>query len=214
MSCKLFPECLQNLKWENNPTRDVGKKNVHKSKRKKGKQQSEQTKQITITEYPCKEKRKADQCIEFAGRRSQISCSENGKKYILDMRNQLMDSICYHIDGGVIDKNDDCSRCDYAIFVNDQYEGGQGRAIFIELKGSDTSKAIDQIMQTVKMDTFQIATRAYKKLYGRIVNTASAPRIRSTSKFIDVMEYFILHEGNIKIHEVTFIEDYNKMDEC
>ncbi len=52
----------------------------------------------------------------------------------------------YNVDKGIIPKNDTQARCDY-LLLNDT----EKRAYYIELKGSDLEKAIQQIENTIRL---------------------------------------------------------------
>lgn len=80
-----------------------------------------------------------------AGTYTEFVSSENGCKHI--GRNVSGHEIRqFKIDGEVITKNADTARCDY-LLLNDEAK----RAYYIELKGSDLEKAIQQIEATVRM---------------------------------------------------------------
>ena len=80
-----------------------------------------------------------------SGTYAEFVSSENGCKHI--GRNVSGHEIRqFKIDGEVIAKNADTVRCDY-LLLNDEAK----RAYYIELKGSDLEKAIQQIEATVLM---------------------------------------------------------------
>ena len=80
-----------------------------------------------------------------SGTYAEFVSSENGCKHI--GRNVSGHKIRqFKIDGEVIAKNADTIRCDY-LLLNDEAK----RAYYIELKGSDLEKAIQQIESTVQM---------------------------------------------------------------
>ena len=80
-----------------------------------------------------------------SGTYAEFVSSENGCKHI--GRNVSGHEIRqFKIDGEVIAKNADTVRCDY-LLLNDEAK----RAYYIELKGSDLEKAIQQIEATVRM---------------------------------------------------------------
>lgn len=80
-----------------------------------------------------------------SGTYTEFVSSENGCKHI--GRNVSGHEIRqFKIDGEVIAKNADTVRCDY-LLLNDEAK----RAYYIELKGSDLEKAIQQIDATVRM---------------------------------------------------------------
>ena len=80
-----------------------------------------------------------------SGTYAEFVSSENGCKHI--GRNVSGHKIRqFKIDGEVIAKNADTVRCDY-LLLNDEAK----RAYYIELKGSDLEKAIQQIEATVLM---------------------------------------------------------------
>ena len=213
MSCKQLKECLDNLKWDETALQQTpDPQNKAQREKIKGKYQKIQQEHQTLTGNPCKNAEKLKKCVAYAGQRSLMNCKENGKCYTLDVDGNYFDGFCIHVDGGIIDKDDSRSRCDFALFLNDHCDEGKGRAIFIELKGSDTKKALKQLKETMQMDEFKDIHRDYRKAYGRIVCSSSVPRIQNTGEYMDLKEYLKRHGGNLKTKEFSFIEHYAEID--
>lgn len=80
----------------------------------------------------------------------------------------------YLVDGGII--TDDSSKCDYALYTDEDI------LYFIELKGSDYSKALEQITSTVRQ--LLISPNIKPALvHARIVlSKARTPELRVTSE--------------------------------
>lgn len=116
-----------------------------------------------------------------------------------------------HIDKGVLG-DEDGTRCDYAFFVRDKADQGQGRMVLIELKGKAVEKALAQLQETLKLPEVKKLAKSYKRVYGRVAFAASPPRIRSTDQFFDLNEEFIELNGNLKIGEMNFEEKYEELD--
>ena len=161
---------------------------------------------------PCGDLSRVKRCIEYADTRSYASCSENNKTYTLDKKGYDFQTICMHVDGGVVDKTDHRERCDYALFLNECSNKSDNRAIFVELKGVKTKKALEQLLSTVHDDLFKDVPKTYKKVYCRIVNSSSVPRIRSTPEYTRLQKWCLEHDGNLKIGERFFVEKYAELD--
>ena len=88
----------------------------------------------------------------------------------------------YHVDGDVVSKRDHHKRCDFLV-VNDSKK----RAYFIELKGSDVQRAIEQMETTRSMtrDSF----RGYDVFY-RIVFRRVTHRIMNSPQFVKARQRY------------------------
>ena len=107
-----------------------------------------------------------------SGTYTEFVSSENGCKHI--GRNVSGHEIRqFKIDGEVIAKNADTVRCDY-LLLNDEAK----RAYYIELKGSDLEKAIQQIDATVRM--LQDSLTGYAT-YRRIIYFSGTTDIRGSA---------------------------------
>ena len=107
-----------------------------------------------------------------SGTYAEFVSSENGCKHI--GRNVSRHEIRqFKIDGEVITKNADTARCDY-LLLNDEAK----RAYYIELKGSDLEKAIQQIEATVQM--FQTSLPGYTT-YKRIIYFSGTTDIKGSA---------------------------------
>ena len=107
-----------------------------------------------------------------SGTYAEFVSSENGCKHI--GRNVSGHKIRqFKIDGEVIAKNADTIRCDY-LLLNDEAK----RAYYIELKGSDLEKAIQQIEATVRM--LQDSLTGYAT-YRRIIYFSGTTDIRGSA---------------------------------
>ena len=199
MSCNTFQDCLISLTWE--MVEEQGKKTGFKKTKNK---HIQPTTILEFDNYPCKNIERLRKCVAYAGKRSSLRCSENGKTYTLDKKDWDFESICYHVDGGIIEKNDAQTRCDYALFLKDSSEKGTGTTILVELKGGDTKKALSQIKETLAMELFRNVPKIYKRVYGRIVAASSVPRIQNTNEFVDLKTILMKLGGNLKIKEIDF----------
>lgn len=205
MICRQFQTCLETTYIMEQSALAPKNNKKKKSKRPKTK------KAYSLSEPTCGNRDNQKKCIMFFDRRSQPSCTEKGKTYTLDNSSKNFQVVCFHIDGGVID-SDKCNKCDYAFFLKDKASGGNGRAIFIELKGSHIRDALAQLDDTLSLETFKDISKIYKKIYGRIVVTSSVPRIRNDNQFMDLKKRFIQLGGNLKVSEINFVEQYDDLD--
>ncbi|WP_051420629.1 hypothetical protein [Helicobacter pametensis] len=90
-------------------------------------------------EFGCKED---SLCCELGGQL--IVCEEKKKKFQLRIDNNES-FYKAKLDDCIEKKKNDAIRCDYIIFNQDR-----SRAIFLELKGNDLKKAVDQIEASLK----------------------------------------------------------------
>jgi len=81
--------------------------------------------------------------------RAKVSVSENGKRYLL-VTNGKEESVVYAVDGNIVKEG---QRCDKLVLVKRSTKDvtpERWTEAFVELKGVDTSHAIDQLRQTLK----------------------------------------------------------------
>ena len=201
MSCKSFLDCLNYLKQKREKT-------SHECKQKGSRADSAGG----FPGCPCGDLSRSKRCIDYADTRSKASCSENNKTYTLDKTGDDFQTICMHVDGGIVDKTDHRERCDYAFFLHGGSIKTDDCAIFIELKGVKTKKALEQLLSTVSDDIFGDVPKTHKKIFCRIVNSSSAPRIRSTPEYTRLQKWCMDHNGNLKMGERTFLEKYAELD--
>ena len=73
-------------------------------------------------------------------------CLENGKKFTL---NNATTFLKVQIDGGVLSLNDKATRCDFLLFKEENLK--RLIEIFVELKGTDVPKALEQLEGSIQM---------------------------------------------------------------
>ncbi len=114
--------------------------------------------------YPFAQK----ECEKYTDRRRKISVEEKKKQYILN--NPQGDEVC-------LIKVDDClikegTKCDYLVLNCDQKI-----AYFIELKGCDFLKAVEQINRSIDLLSKQISE--YKINVRIVISKIHAPDLKS-----------------------------------
>ncbi len=96
--------------------------------------------------------KRIEACIE-AQNHSEIKCEEKQSKFILlNPDRKKIDKIV--VDGCIYKKGGSELRCDYALNYADI-------TIFVELKGTDIKRAIDQILATYEDAKFKINSRKF-----------------------------------------------------
>ena len=86
--------------------------------------------------------------------RAKVSVSENGKRYHLKTNGQE-ESAVFGVDGYIVKEG---AKCDKLVLVkqpNGNAPSEQWTEIFVELKGVDTSHAIEQLRQTLSKSIFR-----------------------------------------------------------
>lgn len=86
--------------------------------------------------------------------RAKVSVSENGKRYLL-ATNGKEETVVYAVDGNIVKEG---LKCDKLVLVKRSAKDAkseQWTEAFVELKGVDTKKAIDQLRQTLKKAIFK-----------------------------------------------------------
>lgn len=104
----------------------------------------------------------------------------------------------FQIDGGVLPKGKDPERCDY-LLLNDSNQ----RAYFIELKGSDLTKAISQIEASVAMIAASLPDYS---IYKRIIYHTGTKAMQNS----DVLKWKMRNKGHAVIKETCYSESINK----
>lgn len=132
-----------------------------------------------------------------SGKNEEFVSRENRCKHI--GINKARDDVRqYQIDGGVLPKGEDPERCDY-LLLNDSNQ----RAYFIELKGSDISKAISQIETSVKMIKASIPKYS---IYKRIIYHSGTHDMQNN----DVLKWRLNNKGCAVIKENIYSESINR----
>ncbi|MEK5325846.1 hypothetical protein [Aeribacillus sp. FSL M8-0254] len=82
-----------------------------------------------------------ERCLEYNDNRSLVTVEENGRgiKFINNKRKKVA---LYRVDGCILTEG---IKCDFLFLINEDK-----RAFFIELKGSDLEKAVQQISKTIE----------------------------------------------------------------
>lgn len=110
-----------------------------------------------------------ERCLEYNDNRSLVTVEENGRgiKFINNKRKKVA---LYRVDGCILTEG---IKCDFLFLINEDK-----RAFFIELKGSDLEKAVQQISKTIEQ--LQPYLPEYI-LEGRIITTrVRTPALKST----------------------------------
>lgn len=119
------------------------------------------------TKRPCLD---AKDCLNVMGSFPKVTCSEHGKKYILN--NDACTSYVlakYHVDGGMIREN--ISKCDYLCVC---YSKKGNRAVFVELKGKNNAHACEQLSASIDLLKPCLIKLGNCSVYARIINTRTA----------------------------------------
>ena len=104
-------------------------------------------------------------------------CLENGKKFTL---NNATTFLKVQIDGDVLPLNDKATRCDFLLFKEENSK--RLIEIFVELKGTDVPKALEQLEGSIQMfgkSSNQYAMAVVTKM---IPNTAIQRKINDLTK--------------------------------
>lgn len=110
-----------------------------------------------------------ERCLEYNDNRILVTVEENGRgiKFINNKRKKVA---LYRVDGCILTEG---IKCDFLFLINEDK-----RAFFIELKGSDLEKAVQQISKTIEQ------LHPYLPEYileGRIITTrVRTPALKST----------------------------------
>ncbi|MBL7784628.1 MAG: hypothetical protein JNM36_01880 [Chitinophagales bacterium] len=145
---------------------------------------------------PCNERFEAH-CLEWCDQRQNISVEENKRKYLASNTQQNTFAL-YRIDGCVIK---DGERCDFLLL---KCEENGIIAYFIELKGSDLTRALEQINASI--DKLLPKLKPHLAVHARIVLTkVNAPDIKG-SDYIKLSKKIRQLGGTIK-QQVRLIEE-------
>lgn len=121
-------------------------------------------------------------CLEYKVCHSQITCKENSRKYVLTNDNSSTFSK-YHVDGHVIKGNE--KKCDYMLI---NYYNNCHKVIFVELKGQNVVRAIEQILNTFDTLEQDLKKLSNVKYYSRIVLSKLPPHMRTNSEYVKMRE--------------------------
>lgn len=128
-----------------------------------------------------------------SGKYSEFRSSENRCTHI-GVNNNAYDVRQFRVDGEVYSKADTASRCDY-LLLNDS----KADAYFIELKGSDIKKAIQQIESTIAEILPSIQTYT---VYPRVIYHSGSHSIHDSS----VISWKKRHQGRAVIKQIQYTD--------
>lgn len=105
------------------------------------------------------------------------TCEENKKKFTL---NNATGFVKVQIDGGVLSLNDKATRCDFLLFKEENLK--RLIEIFVELKGIDVLKALEQLEGSIQMFAKSSNQYAMVVVTKMIPNTAIQRKIDDWAK--------------------------------
>ena len=146
-------------------------------------------------------------CVLFSDDISRPKCEEKGKTYILDntMNNHV---VCFKVDGGIIadDKNvpQRTERCDYMFCINNHDDLC---VILIELKGTNVSKALEQLHKTCEL--YKDFLKSFPLVVCRAIVTNSVPKIKSAPEYVKLWRCLSSYNGNSDNVKMIHIEERN-----
>lgn len=105
------------------------------------------------------------------------TCEENKKKFTL---NNATSFVKVQIDGGVLSLNDKATRCDFLLFKEENLK--RLIEIFVELKGIDVLKALEQLEGSIQMFAKSSNQYAMAVVTKMIVTTAIQRKINDLTK--------------------------------
>lgn len=136
-------------------------------------------------------------CISCS-KASKIQVKENKRTYILN--NLSGKEICKaRIDGGLI-SSDDKKKCDFAVIVcetNDIY--------FVELKGRDFLRAVEQLSQTIRHFQSQFEGKVFARI---VLSKVASPRVIQTdAKVLKLRRELKKYEGTLEYGSRIYEKD-------
>ena len=105
------------------------------------------------------------------------TCEENKKKFTI---NNATGFVKVQIDGGVLSLNDKATRCDFLLFKEENLK--RLIEIFVELKGIDVLKALEQLEGSIQMFAKSSNQYAMAVVTKMIVTTAIQRKINDLTK--------------------------------
>ena len=105
------------------------------------------------------------------------TCEENKKKFTL---NNATGFVKVQIDGGVLSLNDKATRCDFLLFKEENLK--RLIEIFVELKGIDVLKALEQLEGSIQMFAKSNNQYAMAVVTKMIATTAIQRKINDLTK--------------------------------
>ncbi len=126
-------------------------------------------------------------------KRERIVLEENKCKYI-GINKSLKKFYNYKVDGDLISSNTKPERCDFLVIFTSDDKDSDNKAYFIELKGTNISKALEQIIATFKNEDIIFELKNHK-YYARVISKRHPPNIRN--------------QKDILKHKKTLTDKYN-----
>lgn len=128
-------------------------------------------------------------CIEFKDRRKKAIAYENKKKYVL-VNNSRIEVRKVKVDKCLAQKIGE-KRCDFLMDIEEL-----NRVFFIELKGGDLNKAVNQIYSTI---LFLKSEFMNFRIDARIVGSRDVPEFKNTPDYKKLAKEVLPTKGTIEI---------------
>jgi len=128
-------------------------------------------------------------CIRYTGDKKDCCVTEKGKTFRLINNHQFVITV-FEVDSCLIKDNNE-KKCDFLLLVDKKQEC---RAYFVELKGTDLTGAIQQVLNSINILYKSLHEH---KIYARIVGKRVTPNIKSRRVKLD--ERLKQFGGDLKI---------------
>lgn len=117
--------------------------------------------------------------------RDTLSLAEKGTRYILKL-STVLPTAAFCVDGEIVRTG---SRCDKLVLIDTCCESPNWVEVFVELKGSKISVAVNQLRETIKKPLFKHPSNR-QRIYARIVGH-SFPSNKSDNSLEKVKQEFL-----------------------
>lgn len=132
---------------------------------------------------------------QVLSRRKIVTVAENGVRYRLENLDDYFSAV-FRIDGGIV-KDTSQKKCDRLILLRKDKGAYGAMELFVELKGGNISRAIDQLDSTVDMPVFRHTDVDRRKdVLARIV-ARRLPAANSNPEVERKKRAFVKKHGNI-----------------
>ena len=140
-------------------------------------------------------------CLEYRDVRKMAKCEENGMIYTIDNRKLNCHISLFRIDDAMI-TGADISKCDYLFTFE---KNSINYAIFVELKGTDITHAMEQIFSAVQH--LKICENQTIRIYARIIHNGGVPNLfQTTPQYSKLYKVIQKTNGNIQLRRLSLVE--------
>lgn len=136
-------------------------------------------------------KPKFKDCIVYSGNKPELVIKESGARSKMVVKNPSGKQLCQILIDSCVIKDNKKEKCDFLLEVS---EAQQSDHYFIELKGKNFKKAVDQILSTISLLKAEIPSKKHARI---VLSAAPSPKL-TYANYLHLKKICVNSGGTIK----------------